>query len=62
MSVGSVEEETNVLKQLVDSYKVTSVFWIGLFRTTSATGESYDKDYEWVDGTLKEYNHFAGIL
>ena len=62
MSVGSVEEETNVLKQLVDSYKVTSVFWIGLFRTMSATGESYDKDYDWVDGSLKEYNHFAGIL
>ena len=60
MSVGSAEEETNVLKQIVDNYKVMSIFWIGLFRAMSAEGESYEKDYEWVDGSLKEYNHFAG--
>ena len=60
ISVSSVEEENNVLKQIVDNYMVISIFWIGLSRSMSATGESYEKDYEWVDGSLKEYNHFAG--
>ena len=61
MSVGSVEEETNVLKPMVDDYRVTDIFWIGLYKIMSAIGESYEKDYAWVDESLKQYNHFAGI-
>ena len=59
-TIGSVEEEQNVLKPMVDSNLVSNIFWIGLSRSEGATGESYEDDYQWVDGTLKEYNHFAG--
>ena len=60
MSVGSNEEEESILRPIVDQMKVSNIFWIGLSRSMGAVGESYETDYEWVDGSLKEYNHFAG--
>ena len=60
MSVGSNEEEASILKPIVEQFKVSNIFWIGLYRSIDAVGESYETDYEWVDGSLKEYNHFAG--
>ena len=60
MSVGSQQEEDNILKPIIDEYKVMGIFWIGLYRIVGAGGEDYVNDYEWVDGTLKDFNHFAG--
>ena len=60
MSVGSKEEEDSVLKRMEDEQKVYGIFWIGLSRIVGATGEDYVNDYEWVDETLKDFNHFAG--
>ena len=60
ITLGSQEEEQSVLKQIVDGNMVSNIFWIGLHKSEGAQGESYEDDYEWVDGSLKEYNHFAG--
>ena len=60
MSVGSQEEEQSVVQPILDNYQLSDIFWIGLERKMDATGEDFMSDYEWIDGTLLDYNHFAG--
>ena len=61
MSVGSGEENDAVLKYYVfDELSLTDLFWIGLHRKGDAEGEDFEKDYEWVDGSLNDYKHFSG--
>ena len=60
MSVGSLEEEDSVIRPIViDQYKVSNIFWIGLKRKMDAQGEDFKNDYVWTDGTLLDFNHFA---
>ena len=61
MSIGSKEEDDAVLKHYVfDDLSLTDIFWVGLRRKQDANGESFQNDYEWVDGSLNEYKRFAG--
>ena len=63
MSVGSGEESDAVLKHYVfDTLSLTDLFWIGLRRKEDAQGEDFEKDYEWVDGSLNDYKHFVGKI
>ena len=60
MSVGSEEENDAILKHYVfDDLSLSNIFWVGLRRKQDANGESFQNDYEWVDGSLNDYNRFA---
>ena len=60
MSIGSQEEEDNVLWQIIPQSYMYKSFWIGLKRKIDANGEEYPADYEWVDGEQTDYQHFKG--
>ena len=62
MSVGSQEENDKILPMIIPQGYMTKSFWIGLQRKNDASGDEYPKDYEWMDGTETDYQHFAGIL
>ena len=60
MSVGSEEEDNAVLQHyIINDFSLTDVFWIGLRRKMDAEAENYNKDYEWIDGSLNDYSRFA---
>ena len=60
MSVGSEDEANAVLSHYVlEDFSLSDVFWIGLRRKIDADGEKFNKDYEWIDGSLNDYSHFA---
>ena len=60
MSVGSKEEDDAILKHYVfEDLSLSNIFWVGLRRKQDANGESFENDYEWVDGSLNDYNRFA---
>jgi hypothetical protein len=62
MSVGSQEENDVVLPIVIPQggYIQKSV-WIGLQRRMDASGDEYPIDYQWMDGTETDYQHFAGL-
>ena len=60
MSIESQEEQDNVLPIIIPEYNLYKNFWIGLKRKEDAHGEEYPAEYEWVDGTVTDYQHFAG--
>ena len=60
MSVGSQQEEESVLPKVVPQGYMIKSFWIGLRRKNDAYGEEFQKDYEWMDGTATDYQHFSG--
>ena len=61
MSIESQEEQDNVLPQIIPQNYMSKNFWIGLKRKVDAEGDEYPADFEWVDGTQTEFQHFAGI-
>ena len=61
MSIESQEEQDNVLPKIIPQYYMYKNFWIGLKRKIDASGEEYPADYEWIDGTQSDFQHFAGI-
>ena len=62
MSIGSQAEEDTVLPLVVPQSYLTKSFWIGLRRKVDAFGDEYPKDYEWMDGTQSDFQHFAGKI
>ena len=60
MSIGSQAEEDTVLPLVVPQQYLTKSFWIGLRRKVDAHGEAYPTEYEWMDGTQSDFQHFAG--
>ena len=61
MTIESQDEQENVLPQIIPPYSMYKNFWIGLKRKLDAHGEEYPAEYEWVDGTQTDYQHFAGV-
>ena len=60
MSIESQDEQDNVLPKIYPEYYSYKSFWIGLKRKEDAHDEEYPAEYEWVDGTVTDYQHFAG--
>ena len=60
MSVGSQEENDVVLPIIIPQGYMQKSVWIGLQRNMDASGDEYPKDYQWMDGTETDYQHFAG--
>ena len=61
MSIESQEEQDNVLSKIIPSNYMWKNFWIGLKRKIDANGDEYPADYEWMDGTQSDFQHFTGI-
>ena len=62
MSIGSQAEEDTVLPRVIPQNYLKKSFWIGLRRKVDAHGDEYPTDYEWMDGTQSDFQHFAGII
>ena len=61
ISIGSTEEQDNVLHQVIPQMYMTKKIWIGLHRKVDALLDEYPTEYEWMDGTQTDFEHFAGM-